>query len=353
MFLDGIAHYEAGRLHEAERDFAAALALVPGRPSVLSNLGAVRLKLGRTEEGLGLLQQALAQEPGNAEALGHCGTALAELGRLDEALAHFERALAVDGSSPAVWILRGNVLRDLGRREQAAASFREALARGGDRELLGYYLAGVDAGAAPPRAPTHYVESLFDAYAAQFDQHLVQALRYDAPRVLTQRLAAQGRSWRHALDLGCGTGLCGPFLRQLAGRVTGVDLSGNMLERAQALGAYDELHQVDIVAFLAAAAGPFDLVVAADVFIYVGALDDVFRLLAQRMPAGGSFCFTVEASEGAELELRPSLRYAHSEAGIRRLAAQHGFRVTALEQRPVREDQQVPIPGLFFWLERD
>jgi predicted TPR repeat methyltransferase len=93
-------------------------------------------------------------------------------------------------------------------------------------------------------------------------------------------------------------------------------------------------------------------VVAADVFIYVGALAEVFRLLAQRMAAGGSFCFSVEESESDEVVLRASLRYAHSEAGVRRLAQQHGFRIEAMERRPVREEQRRPIPGLFCWLEK-
>lgn len=332
--------------------FAAALALAPGRPSVLSNLGAVRLQLGRAEEALGLLQQALAQEPENPETLGHCGTALAELGRLDEALAHFDRALAAGARSPALCTLRGNALKELGRPQEAAATFREALALGGDAQLLGYYLAGLEGGQAPAHAPTHYVEALFDGYAADFDSHVVQALRYDAPRVLAARLAAQGRRWHQALDLGCGTGLCGPHLRQLAGRVTGVDLSANMLQKARALGVYDELRQGDLAEFLAQANGRYDLVMAADVFIYVGALDEVFELLAERIVPGGSLCFTVEESTGAELELRPSLRYAHSEGALRRLAAEHGFLVTALEQRPVREDQRVPIPGLFAWFEK-
>ncbi|MBL0391820.1 tetratricopeptide repeat protein [Ramlibacter monticola] len=352
FFLDGVTHCEAGRLPQAERSFAAALALAPGRLSVLSNLGVVRLKLGRTGEALALLQEALAQEPGNAETLGHCGSALAELGRTREALEHFERALAVDARPPTLWILRGNALKELGRGAEAARSFREALARGGDPELLGYYLAGLEGGAAPRHAPAQYVQALFDGYAAQFDAHLAQTLRYDAPRVLAQRLAAQGRRWSHALDLGCGTGLCGPFLRARAERMTGVDLSANMLEKARSKGAYDALVQGDVAAFLAQSQETFDLVVAADVFIYVGALDEVFRLLAARMPAGGSFCFTVEESQGPELELRASLRYAHSESGIRRLAQQHGFAVDAMEKRPVREDQRVPIPGLFFWLER-
>lgn len=352
LFLAGVGHYQAGRWLQAERDFAAALALAPGRPSVLTNLGAVRIKLGRPDEALILLQEAVALEPDNAEALGHCGTALAELGLPTQALQMFDRAVARDPTSATIWRLRGTVLKELGRLDDAAESFREALARGGDAELLRYYLAGLDAAQPPPRAPRAYVETLFDNYAPHFESHLVTGLRYDAPAVLAERLAATGRRFSNVVDLGCGTGLCGPHLRPMATRLTGVDLSANMLDKAQALGVYDDLAHGDIVEFLARSADIYDLVVAADVFIYVGALDDVFSQVANVMLPGGRFAFTVEEALGEELELRPSLRYAHSEAGLRRLADVHGFRVAALERRPVREDQRQPIPGLYAWLER-
>lgn len=352
LFRAGVQAWEAGRLPEADRQFAAALSLVPGRPSVLTNLGAVRLKLGRADEALAFLQEALAQEPDHPEALGHCATALAELGRPAEALPLFERSLQGDPRPAVLWTLRGSVLKDLGRRADAAASFREALARGGDADLLAYYLAGLQGAPAPAHAPRQYVQALFDGYAGDFDTHLVEALHYEAPKLLLDRLAAARRRYRHALDLGCGTGLCGRALRSLADRVSGVDLSPRMLERAAALGVYEELREADVAEFLAGSDATFDLVAAADVFIYVGALDEVFALLARRMPAGGTFCFTVEQAQGGELELRASLRYAHSEGYVRRLAVEHGFVVGALERRPVREEQRQPIPGLFVWLER-
>jgi predicted TPR repeat methyltransferase len=350
LFLEGVAHYEAGRLQQAERQFAAALALAPGRPSVLTNLGAVRLKLGRPADALELLQEALAREPDNAEALAHCATALAELGRTEEAVAFFDRAIAADPRPPTVWTYRGTALRELGRTQEAADSYRQALGRGGDADLLQYYLAGLEGGGAPPRPPRQYVQALFDAYAGDFDTHLVKTLRYDAPQVLVERLA--GRRFARALDLGCGTGLCGPLLRPLAQHLTGVDLSTRMLARAQALGVYDKLQQGDVVDYLRGAAETFDAVVAADVFVYVGALEDVFALLAARMAPHGWFAFTVEESSEGEVVLRESLRYAHSEAGLRRLARENGLAVQAIERRPVREDQRRPIPGLFAWMEK-
>ena len=353
FFLAGLDAYEAGRLADADRQFTAALALAPGRPSVLTNLGAVRLKLGRHAEALALLREALAQEPDNAEALGHCAAALAERGEPTEALALFDRALALQPARAALWTLRGSVLNELGRAPEAAASFQQALEQGGDAELNAYYLAGLSRLPPPPGAPRHYVESLFDGYAHEFDAHLVQALRYDAPRRLTQRLADAGRRYRQALDLGCGTGLCAPFLRELAGSVTGIDLSRNMLDRAQALGAYATLLQADVTEYLAAAPEGFDLVIAADVFIYVGALEQVFRHVSRVLPPGGTFCFSLEESQdGAELALRSSLRYAHSEGYVRRLALDNGLHLDAIERAPVREEQRQPIPGLFMWLSK-
>ncbi len=352
FFQEGLAHFQAGRLAQAERSFDAALSLAPGRPSVLTNLGVVRLQLGRPDEAAALLQEALAQEPGNLEALGHGGAALAECGRLQEAVALFDRAIAIDPHRAQLWTWRGSALRELGQLAEAAASFRRALEEGGDAELHRYYLASVEAQPVPPAPPRAYVEALFDSYAGGFDEHVVAALNYEAPRRLTARLAARAGAFTHALDLGCGTGLCGPLLRPLAQRLTGVDLSARMLEKAAALGVYDELQHTEVQAFLAGGDAPFDAVVAADVFIYVGALEGVFAQVARRMPAGGAFCFTLETSPQQDLLLRPSLRYAHSEAYVRRLAADHGFEVDAIEHAPVRHDQGQPVAGQYVWLRR-
>ncbi len=350
FFMAGVGHYEAGRLQEAERQFAASLALLPGRVSTLLNLGATRLKLGKFAEAQELLFEVLEQEPDNVEALGHRATALAELGQAREALADVDRLLAIDSTRGSAWSLKGTLLREQGRGDEAAVAYRQAIASGSDVELNRYYLAALDGGTAPRTPPAAYVQGLFDGYADGFEEHLVEILNYRAPEILVARLAQMNRQFERALDLGCGTGLCGVKLKPLAAHIDGVDLSANMVARATQRGVYDDVQEADAAEFLRAEVGPYDLVVAADVFIYVGALESVFEGAAHAITPGGVFCFSVEKEVEQEMALRASLRYAHSRGYIERLAALNGFDIVAFAEHPIREDQRAAIAGLFAWL---
>ena len=354
-FLDGLASFQAGRLEDAERHYLASLELLPDRASTLINLAATQLRLGRAQHALGSADAALRAEAGSVDALLHRGTALAQLGRADEALAAFERLLATEPTHAAAWSFSGSLLRELHRPDDAAHAYREALRHGAEPSLNGYYLASVTASDAPPTAPAAYVEALFDGYAEEFDAHLVGQLRYEAHRRLVDTLtAAASRPFRSALDLGCGTGLCGPLMRPMAQRLIGVDLSSGMLERARALGVYDRLECADIAAHLQHTNDQHDLVLAADVFIYVGDLASVFAGV-RRVMASGVFCFSVETlapGDGADFRLLPSLRYAHSTDYILRLAAAHGFSPISLVPGPVREEQREAIDGLYVCLRR-
>ena len=343
QFLDGLACLKAAQLSQAEHHFMAALDLLPGRASTLINLAATRLLLGRPGAALASADAALAVEPDSLEAALHRATALAALSRHSEALAGFERLLAVDGTqaeiwsrqaqtlcalsrpadalrsyeralaiaptSPEFWSRYGELLRESARLSDAAAAFKQALAHGGDPELHGYLLASVGAAAMPSRAPDRYVQALFDGYADDFDQHLVGVLGYQAHAVLTRHLALLARGpFESALDLGCGTGLCGPLVKPHVRHLTGVDLSAAMLARAGALGVYSELVQGDLVGHLQSTQRRYDLVLAADVFIYVGELDDVFSAVREVTLPGAVFCFTAEVPPTRSQALRNEVR---------------------------------------------
>ena len=386
LFFEGIGHFENGRLEPARICFEQCQALTPGRPSVLGNLGITLFHLGRWEAAILVLREATAADPSRAEAWACLGLAheaqrqwqaaaealekalavspqpvglwlsLArvslELGNVKNALWAFDRALEKDPRCATAWSDRGNVMRELRRYDEAARCFEKALELGGDAELNSYYLASVRDGNAPATPPRRYVEGLFDGYAADFQSHVVETLGYRGFEVLLKPLLDAGKRYRHVLDLGCGTGLCGPLIAPQADVIDGVDVSRAMLDEARKLGVYRELIHADLDEFLAAVTLRLDLIVAADVFIYVGELATVFRSARRILEPGGCLAFTVEpAQQGHDIELLPSLRYAHSEAYIRRLADEAGFTSVRISEAPIRRDQTTPIMGLYVYLE--
>jgi predicted TPR repeat methyltransferase len=389
LFFEGNACFAAGRFAAAEERFEAALALVPGRASTLANLGAARVRGGRPREALPVLAQALALEPDDLQSIGHQAMALAALGRHAEALASFDRVLAAEPEHVASWLgrgealrflerhdealvaferanalaptlavawtQRGSILRDRGQIDAARHAFEQAIAHGGDPELNGYFLAALSGANAPAQAPAGYVLRFFDEYAPSFDAHLVRTLGYRAPAMLVEQIVALGpRRFASALDLGCGTGLCGPLLRPLCDRLEGVDLSERMLGQAAMRGVYDALTGGELVAHLASSEERRDLLVAADVFIYIGALAPVFEGAARVLDRDGLFAFTAEAcaDEASDVVLLPSLRYAHSEEHLRALAAEHGFAIASIVRAPLRKEQGNEVEGLYVVLRR-
>jgi predicted TPR repeat methyltransferase len=192
-----------------------------------------------------------------------------------------------------------------GRREEAIAAYRAALAHGDNPETIAFALASVGEGETPAALPNDYVRSLFDQYANHFDQHLTEVLGYKTPAVLDALLRHVAPSSElNTVDLGCGTGLCAPYLRA-SRRLHGVDLSQQMLDKAAERKLYDELACADLTGYLAGREGAYDLAVAADVFVYIGDLAPVFRAVHAALRPGGRFCFSVEAGDGADYVLRP------------------------------------------------
>ncbi|KFE36830.1 type 12 methyltransferase [Thioclava atlantica] len=190
--------------------------------------------------------------------------------------------------------------------------------------------------------PAAFVETLFDQYASEFETALLDKLDYRAPELLAGGLTAP---YGRVLDLGCGTGLMGVELRAGADELEGWDISAEMLREAEAKGIYDRLEKRDLSA-LSPAPARWDLITAADVFAYLGALERIVGWVAQALAPEGRFAFTVEAHEGAEAYvLRESRRYAHSEPHLAALLAEAGFEAH-ITRAVLRQDRGAPIWGL-------
>jgi predicted TPR repeat methyltransferase len=167
-----------------------------------------------------------------------------------------------------------------------------------------------------------------------------------------QAAGAPGLGRWTVLDLGCGTGLAGMALRDLAGRLEGVDLSARMLARARARGLYHSLDKADLVTTLAAGDAAYDLIVAADVLIYLGDLARVFSGAAGRLVPGGRFAFTLEKAGTPGWHLQPCRRYAHHPATIAAWSAAAGLEIAHWEDGALRTEAGRPVPSLLYVLKR-
>src|SRR6185503_837619 len=107
----------------------------------------------------------------------------------------------------------------------------------------------------------------------------------------------------------------------VAGHLVGIDLSREMLAKARAKTIYQELIEGDLAPNIAALREPAELFLAADVFVYVGDLGDVFAQVARKSTPQALFCFSVETHDGADYVLRDTGRFAHSRSYVERVAA--------------------------------
>jgi len=163
-----------------------------------------------------------------------------------------------------------------------------------------------------------YVTALFDQYAPKFDAALRDDLGYRGPAlllaaVLSARAAAGGPAgFGRVIDLGCGTGLAARAFAPVAGEIIGIDLSPRMIERARATGLYAEVGVAEIVEGLGRRPNnSADLILAADVMVYVHDMAPLLAEVARVLAPGGLFAFTVESHAGEGVVLGKGLRYAH------------------------------------------
>jgi predicted TPR repeat methyltransferase len=351
VYDEGMRHFDAGELPAAAEAFQQALTLDPRFQRAHYQLGNVCQDERRWAEAEGHFRKALALSPEHAEAHNNLGVVLQVLGRAAEAAASYARAAELKPTLTHPYLNVGRMLEQAGRRSEAIEWFTKGLERSAEPETFRHILGALQ-GEARARAPDDYVRNTFDGFAAQFDQRLIGTFEYRVPEAIAAALAEVRRfapASADVLDLGCGTGLSGVALRSLARSLTGVDLAPKMLEQARVRGCYDALAQADLLGWMRAqpAAG-FDVIVAADVLVYFGALDEFFAETARLARPGALLAFSIEACEGADWRLQESGRYAQSGEYIRRLASEHGYSVAIQRPQPIRK----PIVGLLCVLAR-
>lgn len=381
---------EMKKTDEAEKCYREAIRLQPNFPDALTNLGILMQDRGELREAVELHRRALALNPQHVDANYNLGYALILLDEAKSAIPHLERVTQLRPGDTRGWISLGGAygrVHDIkrasscfergvsldprnaenlstlgvsylacGERDKAVTMLTRALELKPDDSETRYWLAAAGVGETPEKMAADAVTKLFDDYASSFDAHLVETLRYDIPTVVSatlRRIRGANMQPLAVLDLGCGTGLVGTKVKDIASYLAGVDLAPKMIAQAEKRGIYDELTAQEVVAHMEGTSRRYDAVLSADVFIYFGDLSSVFAAAHRCLSESGIFIFSVEAHTGDEpYYLRQSGRYAHALDYLRELSRRHGFEEISVGPETIRLDRGLPVEGYVVALRR-
>lgn len=338
-------------------DAAGAVALLKdalrqGRGGVLTRiaLGRALLTAGDKDEALEVLREASALAPGIAEAALALGEALVASGHLPTAIAEFQRALRLDPDSAAAHYALACAWAEAGEAQRAWEMLAPLEEHPEFAARIAARKPALEDMLRAPRAPEGYVRHLFDQFSADYDARMLGQLDYRAHLILRSLadLVVTAPPPLRILDLGCGTGLAGEAFADLArgGRLDGVDLSPKMIEAARRRGIYDRLSVADLEMALAGGGTRYDLILAADTFVYLGDLAPVLTAAFGRLEDGGFLLFTVEKAASGDYALGPNRRYRHAESYLRAEAERAGFETGGLLECVPRTEAKVAVSGL-------
>ncbi len=343
---------EHGLHDDAVQALRNAITLDPSSVMAHNNLGILHTRRDEFEQAEAALLRAVALGPQLSYVHYNLARVYFRTKRYEACARHNMHAIGLHAQNAQAYKLLSRSLVMMGRPDDAAEVLHRWAQREPDSPEPTHYLAALGVTAVPERASDNYVQTVFDRFAESFDVQL-EKLGYQGPQIVCaefERLAPRLRPQPTVLDAGCGTGLCGPLLKPLAGRLEGVDLSAGMLRRAQTRGDYAALHQAELTAFLQDHPEHFDAVVSADVLIYFGHLSPVMAAVHRSLRPGGLLVASLECLEEGEqpVMLQVHGRYSHASSHVCEVLRAHGLSLIRLEAQVLRHELLMPVRGLVF-----
>jgi len=346
-------HMILGNHNEALKDINIAIGLESSNTELYFNLGNILEKIGYIDKSIDIFHQVCSKNKKFVMAFINLAALLNKYGRNLEAINVLEEGHINNPNSTLISISLGDSLLQIGQASEAYKIFELALLHDPKNEELKYSLSSINGKSQPLKSPKNYVKRLFNIYAPTFDNHLQNILQYRTPYTIREQLIKfNTKIFDRALDLGCGTGLVGVALHGLFKSIDGVDLSNQMLKECKSKEIYNELFLDDIENFLNNTSITYDLIVAADVFIYIGSLDLIFQTASNVLNKNGFFIFSIEYVKGYDFELQPSRRYGHTLTYIEKLSLKMGLNIVEIKSELIRKEMENDINGFTTLLQK-
>lgn len=349
----GQAFQHNNQIDEAIKAYQQALIHEPFHPECNHNLATAYLKSGDQGKALNYYMRQLEVSP-MLETYYNIGVLLMYQERNKDALQYLEHAAQLDPEYFPTYLNMGSIYLKLNQVQNAIKSYQTAAKIKPNDAEIQHILAALTQEQTPEAAPAEYLQHLFDQYATYYDQHLVKYLHYDVPEKIFQAVVTEtgidSQKWK-ILDLGCGTGLCGEKFKKVAHQLIGIDISENMIQMAREKKIYDELRVADVQVAIDHYK-KIDLIIAADVFIYIGDLVDLFTKAFYTLKPGGLFVFSLEKTNIEPYILQKNIRYAHSRNYIESLIKENKFETIRFDNIVLRMQRNKPVEGFLVVLKR-
>ncbi|MBU1418702.1 MAG: tetratricopeptide repeat protein [Proteobacteria bacterium] len=352
-FNCGLALYELEHYQEAEEHYLSACTLCPEDPDIHYNRGLNFRRLDQIKDAADSFERAFQLGDHDLETYYNLGLCYQDLGEFSQAALLYDSILSTNPKHSSTLNNYAYLCHKTGDTQKAEVLYRRLLELRPEHQAARHMLNSLS-GVTPDTAPLEYVEAVFDNYAQDFEHSLVEQLSYKTPLTLWERycvLFPQDQR-KLCLDLGCGTGLAGEQFSPYCRRIIGVDISKEMLTVAEEKNLYDDLIKSDITKYLSETRHSPDMIVAADVFTYLGNLETVFQKCFLVAEQGGLFLFSVEDSDNNKFEIKETGRFGHSPDYIRDLSQKTGWTLRDQHHSNLRQEKGKWISGYLFILEK-
>lgn len=327
--------------------------LSPDSHEVYSLLGYCEKCSQNIENSIQYYLKYLESFPDDIDILYNLGNCYKDSHSYQNAITFYKKGLEHNSSHLSIISNLAYVLHKTGNEEEACIYFQKLLTLAPDNSSARHMVTALTE-TESETAPPEYVMNVFDSYASNYEESLVKELEYKVPQQLLdifKTLYSSDFSAEHMLDLGCGSGLAAEKFNFCTKIITGIDLSSEMLAIAADKDIYTNIFQVDILDFLQQDSTSYDLVIAADVFTYIGDLSEIFSTLSRRVKKNTPFIFSTELADSNYL-LKKSGRFGHAENYIDECAAAAEWKIVKHTFVNLRKERGKWIQGQLHFLER-
>ncbi|ABD45407.1 methyltransferase domain protein [Ehrlichia chaffeensis str. Heartland] len=259
-------------------------------------------------------------------------------GNISDAKFRFRLISIFKPKLPVVYYNIGRCYFTLQNFNKAQQNFTRAIELDNNYADALYYLNKITNPESIVYVPENIIKQYFDYTSEHFVEHWLIAKQYKAHEYVKSLIInffGNKSSYLNILDLGCGTGICGQFLKMksIGNHITGIDISNKMINIARGCfvngkQAYNELINISIFDFLKKNQNKkkYNVIILTEVLQYTGSLNPILKLLKTMLETDGIIIGLARRKKGSGFQfINEGDFFCHSDKYIKSSIIESGL----------------------------